>query len=211
WVRYNAAMRWTLADIPWEKFDRAKVDREILRLVKAASLVERNGEDYARYLCGVFEGDAVFQAAARKWGVEEVQHGEALGRWAMLRPVLRPRRGLRPLHRGIPRRSERRRLGPRLARRRAGRALHRRDRHELLLHRACRGERRAGAASHLPAHRRGRAAPLQIVPNPSRALSGARGLGLLGEARRRLGPHSRIRGRRARLRLPRRQPSRALL
>ena len=84
WVRYNAAMRWTLADIPWEKFDRAKVDPEILRLVKAASLVERNGEDYARYLCGVFEGDAVFQAAARKWGVEEVQHGEALGRWAML-------------------------------------------------------------------------------------------------------------------------------
>jgi hypothetical protein len=76
--------RWTLEDIPWEKFDRAKVDPEILRLIKAASLVERNGDDYARYLCAVFADDPLFQAAARQWGAEEIQHGEALGRWAML-------------------------------------------------------------------------------------------------------------------------------
>jgi hypothetical protein len=75
---------WTLDDIPWESFDRAKVDDDLLRMVKAASLVEQNGADYARYLCGVFHDDPDFQAAARLWGAEEIQHGQALGRWAML-------------------------------------------------------------------------------------------------------------------------------
>jgi len=75
---------WTLADIPWDRFDPAKVDPEILCIVKAASLVEQNGGDYARYLHGVFAGDAVFQDAAQIWGDEEIQHGQALGRWAML-------------------------------------------------------------------------------------------------------------------------------
>jgi hypothetical protein len=75
---------WTLDDIPWHRFDRAKVDPETLRIVKAASLVEENGGDYARYLCGVFHDDPVFQDVARRWGAEEIQHGEALGRWASL-------------------------------------------------------------------------------------------------------------------------------
>ena len=75
---------WTLDDIPWQRFDSAKVEPELLRLVKAASLVEQNGADYARYLCGVFHDDPVFQDVARGWGAEEVQHGKALGRWAML-------------------------------------------------------------------------------------------------------------------------------
>jgi hypothetical protein len=77
-------MAWTLDDIPWDRFDSAKVDAEILRIVKAASLVERNGADYAQYLCGVFADDPAFQEAARHWGSEEIRHGEALGRWAML-------------------------------------------------------------------------------------------------------------------------------
>jgi rubrerythrin len=76
--------QWTLDDIPWQQFDRSKVDADLLRLVKAASLVEQNGGDYARYLCGVFHDDAAFQALARRWGEEEIQHGQALGRWAML-------------------------------------------------------------------------------------------------------------------------------
>jgi rubrerythrin len=76
--------RWTLDDIPWERFDPAKVDLEILRIVKAASLVEQNGGDYARYLCGVFHDDPEFQRVAQDWGREEIQHGAALGRWAML-------------------------------------------------------------------------------------------------------------------------------
>jgi hypothetical protein len=75
---------WTLADISWDRFDPARVDPDLLRLVKAASLVEQNGRDYARYLCGVFNGDQQFRELALAWGEEEVQHGQALGRWAML-------------------------------------------------------------------------------------------------------------------------------
>jgi hypothetical protein len=75
---------WTLTDIPWDRFDPTKVEPDILRLAKAASLVEQNGADYTRYLCNVFADDAAFQDAARVWGGEEVQHGEALGRWSML-------------------------------------------------------------------------------------------------------------------------------
>ena len=75
---------WTLDDIPWEKFDRSKVDPEIVRLVKAASLVEQNGADYTEYLCNVFRDDPEFQTVARRWGGEDVQHGQALGRWATL-------------------------------------------------------------------------------------------------------------------------------
>ena len=75
---------WTLNDIPWDRFDPAKVEPSILRLAKAASLVEQNGADYARYLCNVFADDSAFQEAARVWGKEEIQHGEALGRWSTL-------------------------------------------------------------------------------------------------------------------------------
>ncbi len=75
---------WTLDDIPWDRFEAAKVDREMLRLVKAASLVEANGGDYATYLCNVFPDDPEFQQAARHWAAEEVQHGRALARWAAL-------------------------------------------------------------------------------------------------------------------------------
>ncbi|HXR87553.1 MAG TPA: ferritin-like domain-containing protein [Stellaceae bacterium] len=75
---------WTLDDIPWAHFERQKLDPELLRLVKAASLVEQNGADYARYLCGVFADDTAFQEAARRWGEEEIQHGRALGRYAHL-------------------------------------------------------------------------------------------------------------------------------
>jgi hypothetical protein len=75
---------WTLDDIPWDRFDRAKVDSEMLKVVKAAAMVERNGGDYATYLCNVFHDDPEFQAAARAWAEEEVQHGLALARWATL-------------------------------------------------------------------------------------------------------------------------------
>ncbi len=75
---------WTLDDIAWNCFEPAKVDDAILRIVKAASLVERNGADYAQYLCQVFHDDAAFQAVAKRWGDEEIQHGQALARWAAL-------------------------------------------------------------------------------------------------------------------------------
>jgi rubrerythrin len=74
---------WTLADIPWDRFDPSKVDPDLARIVKAAAMVESNGRDYARYLREVFTGDPGFQQAADDWAEEEVQHGVALGRWAM--------------------------------------------------------------------------------------------------------------------------------
>src|SRR5689334_19134635 len=75
---------WTLDDIPWEHFDKAKLDPEIVCLVKAAALVEYNGAAYAHHLCCVFAGDPVFRETAQRWGEEEVQHGQALARWAAL-------------------------------------------------------------------------------------------------------------------------------
>jgi rubrerythrin len=75
---------WTLEDIPWERFDPTKVDAEMLRIVKAAAMVEHNGGAYADYLTSVFHDDIEFQNSACRWGAEEVQHGKALARWAKL-------------------------------------------------------------------------------------------------------------------------------
>ena len=75
---------WALDDIPWERFDPAKLDPELVRIVKAASLVEHNGAAYAHHLCRVFAGDPEFQETAQRWGEEETQHGRALARWARL-------------------------------------------------------------------------------------------------------------------------------
>ncbi len=75
---------WTLDDIPWDKFDRSKVDPEILRVIKAAAMVEHNGLDYGVYLRNVFANDVEFKTATETWAVEEVQHGRALGRWAQI-------------------------------------------------------------------------------------------------------------------------------
>jgi hypothetical protein len=75
---------WSLGDIPWESLDRNRLDPEIVRIVKAASLVEYNGGAYAHHLCRIFADDPEFQRTARSWGEEEIQHGKALGRWAQL-------------------------------------------------------------------------------------------------------------------------------
>jgi len=75
---------WRMDDVPWDQFDPTKVDPELVLLVKAAAMVERNGVDYGTYLNRVFIDDPDFRAAADRWSVEEVQHGDTLGRWAML-------------------------------------------------------------------------------------------------------------------------------
>jgi hypothetical protein len=75
---------WTLDDIPWDRFDCSKLDPELVRIIKAASLVEHNGAAYAQHLCLIFADDPEFQETARRWGEEEVQHGVALARWAAL-------------------------------------------------------------------------------------------------------------------------------
>lgn len=74
--------RWTLEDIPWDRFDPTQVDPDIVKVVKAASMVEANGGTYASYLAKVFYDDPSFQDAAYQWASEEVQHGAALARWA---------------------------------------------------------------------------------------------------------------------------------
>lgn len=75
---------WRIADVDWERFDPGKLDPELIPLVKAAAMVERNGTDYALYLNRVFADDPDFQQAADHWAEEEVQHGDALGKWATL-------------------------------------------------------------------------------------------------------------------------------
>jgi hypothetical protein len=75
---------WRIDEVAWDRFDRSKVDAGVVPLVKAAAMVERNGTDYAIYLGRVFHDDPDFRQAADNWSLEEVQHGEALGKWAML-------------------------------------------------------------------------------------------------------------------------------
>jgi rubrerythrin len=75
---------WKTADLPWDRFEAGKVDPETLKVIKAASLVEYGGGKYGHYLCNVFADDPAFQQAATHWAGEEIQHGEALGRYAEL-------------------------------------------------------------------------------------------------------------------------------
>lgn len=97
---------WTLDTIDWSKFDASKVEPALLRAVKAASLVEYNAKDYVEYLRQVFRDDAETIAAIEQWGAEEVQHGDALGRWAETadptfkfdEAFARFREGYRPAH-----------------------------------------------------------------------------------------------------------------
>jgi rubrerythrin len=76
--------RWTLDDIFWDQFDPSKADAGAVRIVKAACLVEHNAADYVSYLCNIFFDDPEFCAACKQWGREELQHGQALRRWAEL-------------------------------------------------------------------------------------------------------------------------------
>lgn len=75
---------WNLDDIPWDQFDPSKVNPELLLVVKAASLVEYNADDYRTYLQNVFSDNDRLKKAIDQWSVEEVQHGRALARWATL-------------------------------------------------------------------------------------------------------------------------------
>jgi len=73
---------WKVNDLQWDQFEPGKVNPGILKVIKAAALVEYNAHDYATYLQNVFPNDPAFQQASQEWSLEEVQHGEALGRWA---------------------------------------------------------------------------------------------------------------------------------
>lgn len=100
------AEHWKIEDLPWDRLDAAKVGAELLQVVKAAALVEYNADTYAEYLCKVFADDPEFQDEARRWAVEEVQHGKALGLWAeridpswnLEKAMARFRAGYKPEH-----------------------------------------------------------------------------------------------------------------
>jgi len=74
--------QWALSDIDWDAFEPARVDRDLLAAVKAASLVEYNSRDYVTYLKRIFDPSDPIQDHIAQWGEEEARHGEALGRWA---------------------------------------------------------------------------------------------------------------------------------
>src|SRR5260370_37590884 len=65
---------WTLETISWDRFDASKVDPEILRNIKAASLVERNAGDYGIYLGRVFADDPSFTDSVKGWPPEAIHH-----------------------------------------------------------------------------------------------------------------------------------------
>src|SRR3982750_3270567 len=73
---------WKIADLPWDQLKPASVSPDLLKVIKAAALVEYGADAYADYLCKVFKDDTEFQQHARNWAIEEVQHGKALGLWA---------------------------------------------------------------------------------------------------------------------------------
>ena len=75
---------WGPDDIPWAAFQADRLDPDLLRLVKAAAMVERNAGDYTTYLKAVFRTEPAFLAVADGWEREEVQHGEVLARYATL-------------------------------------------------------------------------------------------------------------------------------
>ena len=76
--------RWTAEDIDWDAFDREKLDQDLLKLVKAASLTEYNAAQYTRYLHNIFQDDLEFAETLSEWQLEEEQHGRMLGRYARL-------------------------------------------------------------------------------------------------------------------------------
>jgi len=77
-------MAWQLDEIAWTAFDARKVSADVVRIAKAACLVEHNGGDYGTYLSNVFFDDPDFGRVARGWAEEEVNHGRALRRWVEL-------------------------------------------------------------------------------------------------------------------------------
>src|ERR1700758_5640194 len=76
--------RWTADDVGWNIFEGAKLDQDLLNLIKAASLTEYNAAQYTRYLHNIFQDDAEFAGTLSEWQLEEEQHGRMLARYAQL-------------------------------------------------------------------------------------------------------------------------------
>ena len=98
---------WKLEDVSWDAFQPEAVDPIMLAAIKAAALVEYNAPDYVTYLKRVFhDAGSKTLADIERWGIEESQHGRALGRWAetadpnfrLEEAFARFRKGYRPDH-----------------------------------------------------------------------------------------------------------------
>ncbi len=76
--------RWTADDIAWDAFDREKLDQDLLKLIKAASLTEYNASQYTLYLQNIFQDDRAFAETLTEWQLEEEQHGRMLARYAQM-------------------------------------------------------------------------------------------------------------------------------
>lgn len=76
--------KWKFEDIDWSLFDPRKVNPEIVRVLKAGSVVEHNGSDYGLYLKGVFAGDKLFEKEIDSWSKDEIKHGKVLAHWVTL-------------------------------------------------------------------------------------------------------------------------------
>lgn len=72
---------WTFEDIDWSLFDPTKVSPLLLKAMKTAGVVERNGSDYELYLKNVFANDQELQKEIEVWAQEEVKHGKTLAAW----------------------------------------------------------------------------------------------------------------------------------
>jgi len=75
---------WNLENIKWESFQKDKVDRDLLKIIRAASMVEYRSGDYVHYLKKVFHDDKEFIPLIENWGYEEKLHGIALSKWLNL-------------------------------------------------------------------------------------------------------------------------------
>jgi len=76
--------KWKFEDIDWSQFDSRLVDFDIVRVLKAGSVIEHNGSDYGLYLKNVFAGDDVFIKEVDSWSNDEVKHGRVLANWVKL-------------------------------------------------------------------------------------------------------------------------------
>jgi rubrerythrin len=78
----NIRSHWTIKDLPWQRFDQTKVNKDLLAFAKAASLIEANALLYVEYLKNIFFDKPEILVDLERWGAEELQHGRVLRRWA---------------------------------------------------------------------------------------------------------------------------------
>lgn len=76
--------KWKFEDIKWSLFNPDKVNPEILKLIKAGSVIEHNGSDYGRYLKNVFAGDTALEKEIDAWSMDEIKHGKVLAEWVKM-------------------------------------------------------------------------------------------------------------------------------